>query len=125
MPHSHLPLANSRRYNLPVKQLLQGGANTLRITIHPAIPIAIDRKKNHPYWIPTVTVSAQAAGCCPVSYTHLAQQRARASRVTRGVRSSAVMLCWPARLVHTLVRPWPTAITFLRAFSRSAATGQH
>ncbi|KAI8473554.1 MAG: hypothetical protein J3K34DRAFT_499330 [Monoraphidium minutum] len=44
-----------RRYTLPVKRLLQSGANTLAITLHPAIPITVDRKKNHPYWIPTVT----------------------------------------------------------------------
>lgn len=45
-----------RRYLLPVKAWLKRSGNKLRITLHPAIKIAIDRKRNHPYWIPTVTV---------------------------------------------------------------------
>jgi hypothetical protein len=42
--------------------LKKKGLNTLRITLHPSIPIAIDRKMNHPYWIPTVTVRGRDGG---------------------------------------------------------------
>jgi hypothetical protein len=52
-----------RKYLIPVKPFLKKkGLNTLRITLHPSIPIAIDRKMNHPYWIPTVTVRGRDGG---------------------------------------------------------------
>ncbi|GBF90838.1 beta-mannosidase [Raphidocelis subcapitata] len=44
-----------RKYLLPVKSQLKPGVNTLKIVLAPAIKVAIDRKANHPYWIPTVT----------------------------------------------------------------------
>jgi hypothetical protein len=47
----------TRKYLIPVKSQLKPGTNTLKIVLAPAIKVAIERKANHPYWIPTVTVS--------------------------------------------------------------------
>jgi hypothetical protein len=46
-----------REWTFEVKRWLKEGLNNMTIIIHPAIPIVIQRKRDHPYHIPTVTVS--------------------------------------------------------------------